>query len=97
MSRPAQDGPLDDRARLERHALELAFEANRIAELGHAGAHVEDVLASAGALEREAEALAPAVDPGGQVLEFVRLVLRLLPQELEAAAVRDASTPRPRR
>jgi hypothetical protein len=87
-----RDAALDDRARLECSALALAFEANAVAELGHSdGARAENVLAAARRLERDIAAIAPALDPGDRVVEFARLVARLIPEELNVRTGRDVA------
>lgn len=85
MMRPssARDDTPDRRAQVERMALAVAFEANAVAELGEDGAaRTERVRVAVRALEREANAIAPALDTDDRVLAFVRLVLRLVPDEL---------------
>lgn len=88
----ARDADGDDRERLERAALRLAFEANAVAELGDAGSRrVEGVLSAARALERDIDMLAPALDADDRVLAFARLVLHLLPYELGPGKGRDVA------
>jgi hypothetical protein len=80
----AGDATLEHRVRIERMALALAFEANAVTELACAGsARTKRVRAAARMLERDVNALAPALDAGDPVMTLARLVLRLLPQELE--------------
>lgn len=86
MTRPpsTREATLERRAQLERTALALAFEANAVAELGDPGSmRAERVRAGARVLEGDVNAIAPALDADDKVVAFARLVLRLLPEELE--------------
>jgi hypothetical protein len=74
----------DQRSRIERTALALAFEANAIAEVGEPGSERSERLhVAARRLERDVDEIASALPADDRVLVFARLVLRLLPEELD--------------
>ena len=92
---PAPDPAPDDRTRLERMALGVAFEANAAAELSEGRSlRIARVVAAARLLEDELEALAPQLGPDDRVVELARCVLGLLPDELKAAREREEEPPR---
>jgi hypothetical protein len=83
MTRRASDDP---RLRLERMALEVAFEANAVTELGEtASRSLADVLAAASELGRQVDALAPELGEDDKVVRFARLVIGALDRELKQA------------
>jgi hypothetical protein len=83
--------PEQGHARVERLALDLAFAANAVAELGEAApVRACDVRLAAAELQREVDVFAREVgDDGHRVLRFARLVLEGLERELDP--IRDPS------
>jgi hypothetical protein len=82
--------PGQGHARVERLALDLAFAANAVAELGEAApVPACDVRLAAAELQREVDVFAREVGDGHRVLRFARLVLEGLERELDP--VRDPS------
>jgi hypothetical protein len=76
----------DLRSTVERMALDLAFDANAVVELGDGAPRPrDDVLAGAAELARCADALARELGEDDKVVRFARLVLGGLDREFDGA------------
>jgi hypothetical protein len=83
------DGPhAEAHERLERMAVDLAFNANAVVELGAAAPlSPSEVRSAADDLKHQADQLSPRLGEGDRVLRFARLVLDGLEHELDQAVL----------